>query len=268
MAEPAITPREPKFPLDEPLPRHWLAGNAVATAIANGVNLLFPAGERFFVRSVSRYLGKVRSPELRERAKAFFAQEGHHARAHERIADQLESHGYRVHAYLRAYEAIAYGFLERVMPKKLGLATTAACEHFTALLAEDVLRSDFHVWAHPTMTALFRWHAAEEIEHRSVAFDVLQDIAPGYAWRMSGLFMATVCLGGFWFAGSMWLLWNDRRLGLRRLGADWRAMQERRTRESVFGRGIRAYLRRDFHPSRNDLDALAQDYLRSVGMAA
>ena len=35
---------------------------------------------------------------------------------------------------------------------------------------------------------------------------------------------------------------------------------------AVFALGVRQYLRRDFHPSQNDLDALAEAYLREAGL--
>ena len=263
-----IVPREPSLPLDQPLPRHWLADNAVATAIANGVNLLFPAGERFFIRSVSPFLSAIDAPELRAQARAFFAQEGQHARAHDQVIEQLEAQGFDARRFLRFYELVTYGITERLLTQRLRLAATAATEHFTALLAEDVFRGGWFAHSDPTMGALFRWHAAEEIEHRAVAYDVLREVSPSYALRVAGLLIATAYLGGFWLAASGWLLWHDRKLGLKRLREDFRRMQANRIRPNVFGRGIRAYLRRDFHPLQSDLDALAQDYLRSVGMAS
>ncbi|MCA9514837.1 MAG: metal-dependent hydrolase, partial [Myxococcales bacterium] len=51
----SIQPRKPRFDFSA-VPRDWLGGSRVATQVANAVNLLFPAGERFFVRSVKRYL--------------------------------------------------------------------------------------------------------------------------------------------------------------------------------------------------------------------
>src|SRR5690606_41942592 len=53
---------------------------------------------------------------------------------------------------------------------------TCALEHFTAMLAETILE-------HPEMLEgmdervlpLWLWHAVEESEHKSVAFDVYQD---------------------------------------------------------------------------------------------
>src|SRR4051812_23756656 len=76
---PPKKPRSPAPLFDPPTPRHWLADNAFATHLSNGVNLLFPAGERFFVRSVRFYQEEIRDPVLSAQVKGFFGQEGRHA---------------------------------------------------------------------------------------------------------------------------------------------------------------------------------------------
>jgi predicted metal-dependent hydrolase len=260
-------PRNPGVDLDAPLPRHWLGGNVVATHIANGVNLLFPAGERFFVRTVNRFLPRIEDELLRAQARGFFGQEGRHAKEHDRVFALLEEQGYDVKRFLRLYEAIAYGFIERVAPSELALATTAACEHYTALLAEDALTDGILDRAHPTMRALLLWHAAEEIEHRSVAFDVLQKVNPSLGLRAAGLAMATACLGGFWVLSTTMLLAQEKGTGLPRIATDWRIAREQLRGRGVFLRGLRAYLKKDFHPSQSDLDALAADYLAAAGLS-
>lgn len=259
-------PRSPGVDLDAPVPRHWFGGNAFATHVANGVNLLFPAGERFFVRSVNHYLDRVKSPLLRAQIKGFFGQEGRHAKEHERVFQQLEAQGYDVSRFLRFYEAVAFGVIERLSPPSLRLSTTAACEHYTAIMAENALRLGLLEHAHPVMRQLLLWHAAEEIEHRAVAFDVLQEVAPSYALRVAGLGMATLCLGGFWAIGAAMLMAQDQGVSRERLLADRRVAREARGDQSVFLRGIREYLRPDFHPSQNDIDNLAAGYLASVGL--
>ncbi len=249
------------------VPRHWFGGNIVATHIANGVNLLFPAGERFFVRSVRHYLDRIDDEELRARVRAFFGQEGRHAKEHDEFNRILESQGLEVDRFLALYERIAYGFIERVAPPALRLSTTAACEHFTAMLAEQALRERFLDRADPRMRALLLWHASEEIEHRDVAFDVLQKIDPSYAMRVAGLLLGTACLGGFWTAASLHLLDQERKAhGLGVLGEHWRRLRAIRARRPVFSEGIKQYLRRDFHPSQADLDGLAREYLDSAGL--
>jgi hypothetical protein len=253
------------------VPRHWFGGNLFATHVANGVNLLFPAGERFFVRSVRHYLDRIDDEELRARVRIFFGQEGRHAKEHDEFNRILASQGYDVDRFLELYERIAYGFIERVSPPPLRLAATAACEHFTAILAENALRMRFLDVADPRMRALLLWHACEEIEHRDVAYDVLQQVEPSYALRVAGLAVGGACLASFWAAGTLHLLARERKEhGTSGVLRAWRELRQHRAkfsgRKPVFSNGIRQYLRRDFHPSQNDLDALAQDYLRESGL--
>lgn len=260
-------PRSPGVDLDAELPRYWLADNAWATHIANGVNMLFPAGERFFVRSVNHYMDHVDDPHLKAQIKGFFGQEGRHAKEHERQLRQLEQQGYDVHRILALYERIAFGFLERVSPTSLALATTAAAEHFTAIMAENALKSRLLDHAHPAMRQLLYWHAAEEIEHRAVAFDVLRKVNPSYGLRMAGLAMASVCLTGFWAMAVTVLLTQDTELEKKRLWDDFLAMRAVKERRAFLWKGIRSYMRPDFHPSQADIDHLAEEYLSSVGLA-
>ena len=268
--------RTPGLPLDERMPRYWFANNVFATHVANGVNLLFPAGERFFVRSVHHYLDRVKDPHLRAQVKGFFGQEGRHAKEHERQFALLRAEGFPVDQLLAWYERVAFEGIEKVAPAELALATTAACEHFTAIMAENVLRRDMLQHAHPTMRALLLWHASEEIEHRSVAFDVLAEVNPSYALRVAGLIMATTLLGTFWALATSALLVTDPEVDFARLVRDFRAARQARlkrnpeakgTVQDVFLRGIREYLRRDFHPSQSDIDTLAETYLAGAGLA-
>ena len=69
---------------DADVPRWWLHDNAVAKHLSNGISLLFPAGERFFIRSVKHYLDRIEDPELKARVRGFFGQEGRHGHEHQR----------------------------------------------------------------------------------------------------------------------------------------------------------------------------------------
>ena len=259
--------RRPHLELTEDaVPRHWFAGSVVMTHVANGMNMLFPAGERFFMRSVAHYAARIEDPTLRAEVRGFFGQEGQHARAHEQDFARLRAQGYAIDGFLRVYERIVYGVLEKVCPPALNLASTAACEHFTAILAEGALEGGVLDDAHPTMRALLLWHAAEEIEHKHVAFDVLAAMHPSYPLRIAGLALATVNLATFWVLGALTLLAQERPNG-RALAEELRRLRTRRPMVAgVFVRGIREYLRPGFHPRDNDNYALAAEYLQQVGL--
>jgi predicted metal-dependent hydrolase len=243
------------------VPKRWFAGSAAATQVANGVNLLFPAGERFFVRSVRHYLDQLDDPDLIAQVKGFFGQEGRHAQAHERFFDTLREQGYDIDAILEPYEALAYGRIEKRTSPALRLAVTVALEHFTAILAEDALDGGDLEGAHPVMRQLLEWHALEELEHKAVAFDVLRAVNPSYALRVSGMALATLALGAFWIQATRALLAQDGitlREALRDLGAARKQAEKAGHRGSepivsrVFLRGIREYLRPSFHPNDKD----------------
>ena len=266
------------------VPRHWFAGDRTATHVANAVNLLFPAGERFFVRSVHRFAARIRDAELKERVRGFSQQEGHHARTHEEWFAALEAQGFEVDAFLAVYQRICFGVIERLSPAKLSLATTAAAEQFTALLARDVIANDIFKHSAPALRQLLMWHSAEELEHKSVAFDVLQAVAPGWAWRAAGMAMGATLLGTFWAAAFAMLnlqdnqLENEPRESLRgklgktapeELDGIHAMMRERRRKllARVFFGGIKDYLRPSFHPDEIDDSALARHAIAEAGMA-
>ena len=267
---PPITPRKLDHQFSA-VPKHWFGGFAVPTHIANGVNLLFPAGERFFVRSVYHYLDRITDPALRAAIKGFGGQEGRHARAHEDFFETLRAQGYQLDRFLRFYEWLSYTLLERASPAALRLSATAAAEHFTAIMAEGLTREAAFEQAHPAMRQLLLWHAAEELEHKSVAYDVLQTVSPSYPLRIAGLAVSTAMLTTMWWAATLMLLRQDR---IRPLTA-WRRLREiRKQRQTepifrrVFLRGIRAYLARDFHPDQVDNYHLASVLLDRAAAAA
>ena len=243
------------------VPRFWFANSRAATNVANAVNLLFPAGERFFIRSVRHYLPQL-SAERAAQVRGFFAQEGKHAHAHEQLFDTMRAQGYDIDSILRRYERVAYDGIEKATSPRMRLAVTAALEHFTAIIAEDALSTRELAHADPEVRHLLEWHAVEELEHKAVAFDVLAEVAPSYPLRVTGMMIAMLTLGGFWVFALRELLAQDGSTipeALRELSE----LQKRGNKggqylsrepiaKRVFAGGVRAYLRRDFHP--NDID--------------
>ena len=262
--------RAPQFRFED-VPKHWFAGSAVATHVANGANLLFPHGERFFVRSVRHYGASSRTTRRSSRRCAPSSGRRGGTRGRTRSSSRvLEAQGYDLSKFLRVYERVAYGAIERVAPPELRLSATVACEHFTAIMAENALTMRMLDHAHPTMRDLLYWHAAEEIEHRTVAFDVLKRVNPSYALRLAGMAVSALLLGSFWAAGTITLLRQDgiSLADARRQLRDLRAHGKRDSiGRKVFLRGILEYVRPGFDPRDKPLDHLATEWLASAGLA-
>ncbi|UJR82455.1 metal-dependent hydrolase [Sandaracinus amylolyticus] len=254
------------------VPRWWFFENPIPTHISNALNLLFPDGERFFIRSVKHYMHVVENdPELLARVRGFFGQEGRHGHEHERYNKLLQEQGYDLEPFLAFYRHWAFEVLEKNTPPVLRLSATAALEHYTATMAENALKSDMLDHAHPLMRDLLRWHAAEEIEHKSVAYDVLQKVDPRWGVRAAGIALASASIVAFWILGARELLRQEAAMGTdlaahrRAAEADPVLERERKHRTVMFRGAIADYLRRDFHPDQKDDYALARAYLERIG---
>lgn len=247
------------------VPRRWFYDSVLVTATANGVNLLFPAGERFFVRSVKHYLPRITDPTLRARVRNFFGQEGSHGHEHERVFEMLERQGYEVRSWLEWYERVAFGVLEPSMPPNIRLSVTVALEHLTAALAENALTTDFLDHAHPKFQQLVRWHACEELEHKSVAFDVLKEVDPRYWVRMVGMVFGLGTLLGFWRSGTKMLIQQERGYTKQEFRRERKEARDRGQDRKALLRAVVDYLRPGFHPDDRDTSELAASYLRSIG---
>ncbi|HTB72798.1 MAG TPA: metal-dependent hydrolase [Polyangiaceae bacterium] len=186
--------RNLRFEIDESVPQYWLAGRKSVTIFLDNLSVFFPAGERFFVRAVRAHQPFVKEDGLMQEVRAFCGQEGVHGREHERY-NELLRRNYPIEAMERRVQAI----LDRVTRRApdLGqLGVTCALEHFTALLGGMLLRDPRLLeGAHPAMQALWRWHAAEENEHKTVAYDVYRAAGGAYPMRVWTMIGATAI---FW----------------------------------------------------------------------
>lgn len=189
-------PRNLRFATGAEVPRHWHGGRRAVTAFFDNLSLFFPAGERFFVTSVLAHKQFLDEEPLRGAVRAFCEQEGFHGREHVRYNGMLRDRGYPVEEMERKVTRLLER-VKRVLPKRSQLAATCALEHFTALMAHTLLGDPKTLeGAHPTMAALWRWHAAEESEHKSVPYDVYLAANGGYFERIGIMVLATVVFWG------------------------------------------------------------------------
>ena len=250
------------FDLDG-VPRHWHGGKKSVTAFWDGLSIFFPAGERFFVASVRAHQDSVRDPRLAEQVRMFCGQEGVHSREHARYNALLRRQGYPLEALEKRVEAVL-GRVSKRTPPLAQLAVTCALEHFTALMGHVLLRDSRLVeGAHPVMAALWRWHAAEENEHKAVAFDVYVAAGGGYRRRVSVMLGATAI---FWSRvlehqvrmmradGTLWSLAEWRALG-RFLFVEPGGMQD-------LLRPYLQYFKPGFHPSDIDTTDVLESWTR------
>ena len=164
-----ITPRDLRFGRGQAMKRYWLNDDPIATAFYNALSITFPKGEAYFVESVKNF--REGAPEkLAHEIRAFVKQEVIHSREHVAFNRHVVDQGYDVSMLERHVdEALA---LTEGRPAIANLAATMALEHFTAMLAHELIANPRHLaGGEEQAAALWRWHAAEEIEHKGVAYD-------------------------------------------------------------------------------------------------
>jgi len=164
-----ITPRDRRFGRNAAPARLWHGGSVEATAIYNALSSTFPIGEAYFVESVRKFREGTPS-KLAEEIKAFTTQEVIHSREHDAFNRRAADAGYDLSKLeQRVEERLA---VARARGPYANVAATMALEHFTAILAHELLADPRHLEGADTEAAeLWRWHSCEEIEHKGVAYD-------------------------------------------------------------------------------------------------
>ncbi|WP_038170542.1 metal-dependent hydrolase [Tomitella biformata] len=176
------------------VPLHWMPTEAFASHTVSALNLLLPEGERWFCATYAEALPLITDEKLREDVIGFIGQESVHAETHNKVLYEfLDANGVDPRPYVRQSEFIMRKVLgprdassPRVQHQQLveRLAFIGAIEHMTAFLGDYALNSRWDEFnAHPKMVDLFRWHGAEEVEHRNVAHEVAEYFGVGYFRR-------------------------------------------------------------------------------------
>lgn len=262
-----LTVRKMNFEYPQGVPRHWFGNSGLLTHVINSLSLMFPEGERFFIRSVNRFAHYAKDASMKEDIKRFAGQEIQHGKQHDQFNAFLEDHGYEYRTFVSVIEKFALQVLEPFITEhvweKFGLSATAAAEHFTATWAAHFLENrDVFYDAPREVKDLFLWHAAEEIEHKDVAFDLLHQVDDSYFTRIVGmltLFPLIPSLIGYIAAR---FIAQDDEITLRDIVRDLpRLLTDKNSLGYMYWQAFEQYLRPGFHPSDNDHKQLLNEYL-------
>ncbi|MFI9402897.1 metal-dependent hydrolase [Nocardia sp. NPDC052316] len=250
-----------RFGEPEPMTKYYAGDDIVLSHLFALLSAVFPPGEESFIRSVRRFADQITDPVLKKRVAAFIGQEAVHGQQHGKLNEQLFALGYPLQEVIsRQHRLVEQA--ERLAPRAAHLAITAAAEHYTAVLAARVLSSSEiqALAADPEVRNLLNWHALEELEHKSVAFDVYRAV-DGPEWLriavMSVLYAFTIPVVGL---GVLASIVADP--------AAWRPIAVARQSYSLVRgpivRGllseIRVYLKPGFHPDDVDTAALLRQW--------
>lgn len=259
------------------LPMHYFDSNPFATHYANGMNMLLPEGEVFFVDVFQQALPLIKDDVVREDVIGFIGQEATHSSSHQSLLVYLNSEGLDTDPYV---EQVRWFFRRLLGDRDLAgrkarswllerVAIVAALEHFTSYLGDWGLNA--RAWddaLSPRVLDLFRWHLAEEVEHRHVAFDLFTHLDGGYLRRVRTWLIAAPTLAILWTRGIRYLMSvdpelteKDRRIRFRDVRRTWR--KGLMPSPWSLARMFVEYFRPGYHPSRYGSTSQAVAYLAS-----
>ncbi len=220
-----IKPRKVKFEWEK-TPVDWIPNQPFASYFINEINNILPAGEFWFCRLYNRVLPKVTDEKLAEDVRAFIRQEAMHAQAHTSAnKEYLTVRNINIDRNLKIMDflfgkVLADQPLGISVPKVLDhqwdlfrLGIVATVEHMTCVLGKYALYNKEwgNLGADPNMLDLIKWHGAEEIEHRTVAFDLYRHLGGGYISRYYQSVIAIVAIFGLWVDGAAHIMGQDPR---------------------------------------------------------
>ena len=258
----ALQPRDVHFDWTG-LTLRWIPNDPVASHVLSVLHLLLPEGETWFVETFKRALPLIRDDSLREDVLGFIGQEAIHAASHQGVLDYYTSQGVDTSAYIKQIEWL----FDRILVERPGLseaaqreqlieavAIVAAVEHYTAMMGAWVLDATALDKAkpHPAMLDLLRWHGAEEVEHRNVAYDVLQHLDPRYGRRIRSLLIVVPALTWLWARGARFFADADHGSPPAKMSWGCYLSSARRgllPTPAAFFKCTLQYFKRDFHPS-------------------
>lgn len=258
-------------------PLHWIPGHPVASHVVSVLNIVLPAGERWFVETFNEALPLVRDPKLADQIRGFIGQEATHADVHEQVLQSfMVTHGVDPSPILDQVEHVFTEILSPAPDAGRGrrfsnlcdrLWLIAAIEHYTAFMGDFALNCtwDDH-GADPTLVDLFRWHGSEEVEHRTVAHDVAAYFDNSYLSRIRAMTMAAAMLFVFFQRAAWYLVRTDPEVD-----AGWWRFNRMRMRDSrlgllpryrrLFGTATLSYFRPGYSPEALGSTAQAVAYL-------
>lgn len=244
------------------VPRDYYGDDVHLTTMLNALSVLFPEGERFFVDSVRHFKGAIDDPRLQAEIMAFVGQEAMHSREHALLTDILEAQGLTTARVVDERLRDLLGFVRRALSPKNQLAATCALEHFTALLAERLLEDQrTRELFHESIRGLWCWHALEESEHKSVAFDVYEEVSGSYLRRVSIMVLTTVVFVAV--TAVVYAAMLQERKSLFSVRGLARYVNHFWLRDGFFSSLIPAYLeyfKPGFHPTQRNTEALVASW--------
>jgi len=184
-AEQPIYVRQMDFEFEDGIDPVVVTGDPEQSYMLVGLSLLLPYLEPYLIRTMKEAKKEIRDPNLLDDLERFSAQEGQHYKQHMRLNKALRLEGFPKLPELEAKLDADYRRFSKEKSLRFNLAYAEGFEALTTASARFSFERGGDPNLHPQVAALFAWHLVEELEHRTVAFDVYDHIYGDYFYRLT-----------------------------------------------------------------------------------
>ena len=184
-----ITVRKIRFEFNDPIDLTAPDVDLATTLPMLGLSLTMPYLEPYLMRTMKTAQKEISDAGLIEDARAFSQQEGHHFRNHANFNEKLRASfgGQTADAILQIEGELEADYQRFTREKSLRF-NLAYAEGFEAMTCSSAVAmaaaGSFEDAGSIPGGQLWAWHMAEEIEHRTVAFEVYEHLVGSYGYRI------------------------------------------------------------------------------------
>ena len=179
-----ITVRHMQFDFPDEIDPVFIEGDHEQSFRFIAGSLLLPHLEPYLIRSMKAAERHITDPKVLEGLKAFSAQEGQHYRMHMKFNATVQRSGFPGLAALEKELSDDYHRFTNTKSLRFNLAYAEGFEALTMNAIKQLMEPDGFGEDLPVFMQMIEWHFVEELEHRTVAFDVYDHVCGGYWYRL------------------------------------------------------------------------------------
>ncbi len=180
-----ITVRRMPFEFPDEIDPVFIEGDHEQSFTFIAASLLLPHLEPYLIRSMKAAQSHVTDPKVLEGLKGFAAQEGQHYRMHMKFNETIRRSGFPGLETLEKELSDDYHRFSKTKSLRFNLAYAEGFEAFTMHVVKHLMEPNGFGEDLPTFLQMWEWHFVEELEHRTVAFDVYDHVCGGYLYRLA-----------------------------------------------------------------------------------
>lgn len=183
---PAMTVRRMKFDFTPDMERVFVKNDPDTSYTFLGTWMMLPYLEPYLIRTMRQALPHIRDEQMKEDLKRFCAQEGEHFKQHAIVNDMIRQlvPGFAALKPIELELDAEFKQFSKEKPLKFNLAYAEGFEGMTSAMSRTQLETGMFDRIDSPLADLAKWHIMEEIEHRTVAFDIYEHVVGSYPYRL------------------------------------------------------------------------------------